>query len=133
MLIVPPPKIQKRRRVPQARASEVSPPAVALTLVFAAYNPAYPFIELEFDRAIDFSSMVGSAITVMDTASQHAKMAATSEVVVVNPAKIQITMVNAGAMSGSGVKLTALAGNGIVAVDDGGAWEGVAGLDLPFP
>jgi hypothetical protein len=108
-------------------------PPVALTLVAAAYNPAFPFIELEFDRAIDFSGMDGSKITVMDTASQHAKMAATSDVTVVNPKKIQVTMVNAGAMSGSGVKLTATAGSGIVAVDDGGTWDGVTDIALPFP
>ena len=127
MILIPPIPFRGRRR----RKGLVAPPA-ALTLVAAAYNPAYPFIELEFDREIDFSAMVGSAITVMDTASQHAKMAATGEVVVINPKKIQVTMVNAGAMSGSGVKLTATGGNGIVAVDDGGAWEGVTDVDLPF-
>ena len=123
------PPVKKHRKRMSVRAAK---PPVELTLVAAAYNPAFPFIELEFDREIDFSAMVGSAITVMDTASQHAKMAATGEVVVINPKKIQVTMVNAGAMSGSGVKLTATAGNGIVAVDDGGAWEGVTNVDLPF-
>ena len=35
--------------------------------------------------------------------------------------------------SGSDTTLTATAGNGIVAVNDGGHWAGVSGLVLPFP
>jgi hypothetical protein len=69
----------------------------------------------------------------MDTVTQHANMAATGEGTVVSPVLVRITMVSAGAMSGSGTKLTATAGSGIVAVDDGGTWDGVTGLALPFP
>ena len=31
------------------------------------------------------------------------------------------------------ITLTASAGTGIVATDDGGTWEGVEGLQLPYP
>ena len=46
---------------------------------------------------------------------------------------IEVTLEFASDYFGPGTLLTAGAGTGIVAADDGGAWAGVAGLELPFP
>ena len=48
------------------------------------------------------------------------------------PNWVQILLSRGADYSGADVTLTVGPGNGIVAVDDGGTWEGVTGLVLPF-
>jgi hypothetical protein len=51
----------------------------------------------------------------------------------IGPNQVQVLMQITGSASGDEVLLSVGAGNGIVAVDDGGTWGGVIGLGVPFP
>ena len=51
----------------------------------------------------------------------------------VSPLTVRLGLVGVGEATGSGVTLSAGAGNGIIAQDDGGAWPGVADVELPWP
>jgi hypothetical protein len=51
----------------------------------------------------------------------------------VTPTTVEIFLVDPTPASGTGTTLAVTAASGIVAIDDGGTWTGVAGLPLPFP
>ena len=51
----------------------------------------------------------------------------------IGPASVEIQLAEIEPIGAGDVRLTASAGNGIVAVDDGGTWGGVSALSLPFP
>jgi hypothetical protein len=87
-------------------------------------------LTLTFDRAIDISGMDGSQISVADHVEGNSFTAEGSPTVT-DPASVQIGLTYAGPVDvGTEVLLNAAAGNGIVAVDDGGAWAGVVDWEL---
>jgi hypothetical protein len=49
------------------------------------------------------------------------------------PSAVVIGLLETGPSGSSDTLLTAGAGNGIVAIDDGGGWSGVTALVLPYP
>ena len=49
-----------------------------------------------------------------------------------SPQSVRVALQELGATGAGSVTLTVLEENGIVAVDDGGTWEGVSDLSLPF-
>lgn len=128
MLVIPPPK--RKSKLPPRDAATKAP--VALTLVSAYYDGDAPGVHLTFDRAIDVSALVLSAFTVMD-GPDFIHFVGTGTPFLVGPTEVLVFLHNVGSASGSDVLLTAAAGNGIVAVDDGGTWEGASVLPLPFP
>jgi hypothetical protein len=111
----------------------VAPPATALSLVQATYQSAVPSIRLAFDRAIDVSGLVGTQIVIADGSISGLRFDAQGDVTIINPSTVEIGLVDIEAWAGPDVRLTAGAGSGIVAVDDGGTWAGVTNLLLPFP
>ena len=115
------------RPAPQAAAAPV-----ALSLVAAYYDGDAPGVHLTFDRAIDVSALVLAAFTVMD-GPDFIHFVGTGTPFLVGPTEVLVFLHNAGSASGSDVLLTAAAGNGIVAVADGGTWEGASGVGLPWP
>lgn len=115
------------RLAPQGAAAPV-----ALNLVAAYYDGDAPGVHLTFDRAIDVSALVLSAFTVMD-GPDSIHFVGTGTPFLVGPTEVLVFLHNSGSASGSDVLLTVGGGNGIVAVDDGGTWEGASGLGLPFP
>jgi hypothetical protein len=126
--------IPARRRVGRKRGvgAASSPGPAALTLVSAVYSPATA-ITLTFDRPIDISAIVGSAIRVNDGVNESTLWQATGSVTLMDPVTVELGLAVLGPPQGPGVTLTALGTNGIVAVDDGAAWAGAVHVELPFP
>ena len=121
----PPP----RRRAHHAPAS---PTAAALVLVSANYIFEYQFVELMFDRAINVDGLVASQIQVYDGAFAQNVFNGDAGTLLA-PDRVRVTLVPVEEWISPDVELTAGAGSGIVAVDDGGTWAGVIDLELPFP
>ena len=122
----------RHRRKRRALASQ-PPPPVALTLLEASYGIDEDIrLRLTFDRAIDASGIVGTQITV-GIQEYGYLYNATGLVIEIDPATIDIILVQIGGFEGEHDELNATAGSGIVADNDGGTWAGVSGLALPFP
>lgn len=126
--IVPAKKKSQRRK--RKRAAVAAPPA-PLTLVSAYYDGDVPGVYLTFDRAVDASAAVVGAFTVND-GPDSIHFVGTGAVMVVSDTQIRITLANVGSYGGDDVLLDVGADSGIVAVDDGGTWAGVADVVLPF-
>ena|SRR5688572_8313402 len=131
-MLLPAPPLYPRKRKPRPRGNRPPAPAAALTLVAADYDPGTAVI-LTFDRAIDISSLDGSAIIIDDGAFQGFRYSATLAAALTAPATVRIELDGVEEFVGPDVRMTAGAGNGIVAVDDGGTWAGVVNVVLPLP
>ena len=127
MVIVPTITFRRRRK---HRRITPPPPPQALTLVSASYADS-EWVELTFDRAVDASGFVPGQIAVDDGLISTFKFLANGPVTVVSPTTIQIALVDDGQASAFGILLDASSATGIVAVDDGGTWEGVNGYEIP--
>ncbi len=123
---------QRRRR--QVVSSPPTPaPPVGLVLVAAVYEEA-TWVRLTFDRAIDVTGLIGSAITVDDGDLSGVRWQATGpSVTMINPTTVRIELTEFDPFAGAGIQLDATSANGIGAVDDGGMWGGVTDVELPFP
>lgn len=133
MLIVPPPKFRKNRRPPEQEAVVPSPPPpVPLVLAAASCDDAIDYVVLGFDRSIDVSGLDPSTILVSDGDTTSASYTGNGETEMVDDATVKIYLQESGGPLGPGVVLVAPADTGIVAVDDGGTWEGATDLNLPF-
>jgi len=131
MLIPTPPKYVKRHR-PLKKKVQFGPPPAALTLVEASYGVDEDIrLRLTFDRAIDAAGIVGTQITV-GIQEYGYLYNATGMVIVIDPATIDIVLVQIGGFEGEADELNATALSGIVAVDDGGTWAGIANAELPI-
>jgi hypothetical protein len=129
MLINSPPLFRKR----PGRAQEAAARApVALTLVSATYDADAPGVFLTFDREIDLSGINVGAFVVLDGINGN-HMLGSGAPERVSPAQVLVYFVFVEPYAGPDVLLTAGADNGIVAMDDGGVWEGASDLGLPFP
>lgn len=111
------------------RTAPQAPPG--LSLIAASYL-ANTSVRLTFDRAIDIGAIVVSQIGVNDADDLGLKYVGTGSATLDGPATVVVLLADDGDASGTGTTLTAGSGNGIVALDDGGAWAGVADLSLPF-
>src|SRR4051794_23645965 len=120
----PPRKMRKRRQATAAPA--------ALTLVAAEYSDR-EWVRLTFDRAIDIAAIDGSQIIVDDEAQSGDRFDGTGGATLMSPATVQVNLNRIDSASESGVHLIVSASSGIVASDDGGTWEGVSDLALPYP
>ena len=132
-MLVPAPVPYRSRRGRIKRATAVRPPGVALTLVAAIYNENDGLLQLRFDRAINAAGLVGTAITVKDGSFDQCTWNGVSAVNIIDPQTIELTLIQGGSYVVDEVTLTAAAGNGIVAVNDGGTWAGATNVALPFP
>ena len=127
-----PPAIYKKRRGQSKKPKKAPPAPVGLTLVEASFaTDDYVSVRLTFDRAVDASGIDGTQITLGVNEFGYLYNA-TGAVVVLDPQTIEITCVQIGGWEGDNI-LNATSGTGIVAVDDGGTWDGVMDLALPFP
>ena len=122
----------KPRIVRKRRGASATVPAVELTLVSATYEKDNTSLTLGFDRAISIGAFDGTAIVLDDDAYLSMKFDGTAGAALVNPTTVQIFLSDIGSPTTTGVKLTASALTGIVAVDDGGTWAGGTELELPF-
>ena len=129
MLTPPPVKYPRRRR--RRLRPRSSPPPAALTLASAIETEGV--LTLAFDRAIDIGALDGSQIIVDDGAITGTQWQAVGAATLIDPATVEIGLVEVGPWAGPDMRLSATAGTGIVAADDGGTWAGVSDLELPFP
>ena len=134
------PLVERARRSRRKRPGRVatpppSPPGpAALVLVSATYSHLEPaYLVLSFDRAIDIAGLDGSAIGVDDGTITSELYDGTGGASLLNATTVKIFLTDLGFTPGVVTVLNASATNGIVAVDDGGAWDGASGLTLPYP
>ena len=104
-------------------------PVSPMTLVSAVFL-RLSALQLTFNRAIDPSDVLPDGFSVIDGDVQL-QFVGTSYYMI-DPTTIAIELVETGGAIGMGIKLYADASNGIKAVGDGAAWDGVSGLELPF-
>ncbi|MGB7159619.1 MAG: hypothetical protein WBD40_16245 [Tepidisphaeraceae bacterium] len=133
MVIIAPPLQPPRRRSRSKRRTTQPMPPVALTLVAASYDKDLSCVDLAFDRAIDIGAMDVTSVAVDDDTFRGLRLAGFETPVLLNPTTVRVSLNEVGGAMQPGVHLTTGAGNGIVAVDDGGTWAGATDLLLPFP
>jgi hypothetical protein len=107
--------------------------APALTLLEASFDEGAPSVRLAFDRPIDIDGLVGSAITVDAGNVTGMRYQATGVATMDGASAVVIGLVAVVPSASPDTLLTAGAGNGIVAIDDGGLWSGATDLVLPYP
>jgi hypothetical protein len=127
MLILPP---AARHRPGRAPPPVGAPAAVALTLVAAVCTEG-PTLILTFDRPIDVSGLAAGLLRV-DNGVLTFSYVGYATPTMVDPRTVEVLLNGIGDYYDPGVLLTAAAGNGIVAADDGGTWAGATDLSLPF-
>ena len=125
MLIIPTiPFRRQRQRTRRAPA--------ALTLVAAAFNADDLYLTLTFDRAIEIAAIDVGQFHVFDGVFNNRSYVGDGTATLQGPAIVRVNVTELGATGAGVVAMSAGAGNGIVASDDGGTWEGVENLTLPF-
>ena len=133
MLIPTTPLIYRKRPARAGRPRQFGPPPAALTLVEASFDEGGQTVRLSFDRAIDIDGLVGAQITVDAGNVTGTIYEALGPATLDGPSAVVIGLLEIGPSESPDTLLSAGAGNGIVAIDDGGAWAGVSELVLPYP
>src|SRR5688572_26265017 len=130
MLLPAPPKRRRPRKPRIAAATQVVPPGAPVTLVSASYEVGSG-VTLTFDRAVDVSGIVAGAFVVKDgpTGFTYQGISVFDH----SGALVGIELTGTTEYEGPDVLLDVAGGNGVAAVDDGGTFAGVTGLELPFP
>ena len=131
MLVIPTPKRQSKLP-PKEKVPPGPLPPAQLVLVSAYYDDMDIRLQLGFDRKIDMSAFDGSGIFVRDGTFHGMLYVATGSWEVVTDTTIRVSLDPVEEFVGEDVELTAGDATGIVAVDDGGTWPGVSGVELPM-
>ena len=131
MFIIPPPQRKQKRIRFKPELPPNPPPVTALTLVAAEFS-SDPFVDLTFDRAIDIENINLGAFRVNEQATGYYYLGQ-PDAMLISATTVRVPLVDVDYWEGTGLHLIAGAGNGIVAVDDGGTWSGTSDTDLPFP
>jgi hypothetical protein len=124
------PQFHWRKERPRRIKTRPAPPGPVL--VQAIYSHEDWLLTLAFDRTIDVSHFDGSQFTVRDGVFNGKVWIAESPPSVLDPMTICMSLDAIEDYAGPDVRMWATSLNGIVAAD-GGAWEGVSDLVLPFP
>jgi hypothetical protein len=123
-----------KRRIGRKRKSGAVQTVAPLTLVLATYEDINPSVlSLTFDRDIDVTALDWTAIVVNDQPNTGQRWQGTDEFSQPDDATVRITLIATGPATPGPLTMSASAGNGIVARDDGAAWAGASNLELPFP
>ena len=122
------PRISRKRRAVLASSNE---PGAPLTLVSGVWEVG-GLVTLTFDRAVDVAGIVPTAFIVHDgpTGFSYQGISVYDHS---TPQTVTVEMGGIAEYEGPRVLLDAASANGIVAVDDGGTFAGVTGLELPWP
>ena len=129
MIVFPVGKYRKPHA--KAKGSTAPPGPAVLTLVAASYSEA-ELVRLTFDRAIDFSDIDLSSITVRD-GQMDGHLFVGIEASAVGANGVDIILQAVEPFTDDYVARYATAENGIVAAVDGSEWAGVHELVLPWP
>jgi hypothetical protein len=127
----PPIAFQPRPPFRRRKPRPAPPVLVAAELVFDPVT-GDPCARLAFDRAIDVSRIAPAQVTVDDAAGAGWSYAGSGVASRPDAKTVVIALVQTGGAEGPTV-LHATAATGIVAAEDGGAWAGVASVELPYP
>ena len=115
--------IPVKPRVHRRRRTALTAPPAPLALVAAHYDGDAPGVYLTFDRAVEAGAVVLPAI-VVDDARESIRFIGSSGPSVISPVHILVFLTSIVTSSGPEVLLNVGAGNGIMAVDDGGCGRG---------
>jgi hypothetical protein len=117
------------RRTRRRAAANVVPPE-RLELVAGAWDVGP--LTLTFDRAIDIANILPAAFFVHDggTGFHYEGLSVIDQP---TPASVMLELSAVGEYEGTEVLLTVSGNNGIVAVNDGGAFSGFNDVVLPYP
>jgi hypothetical protein len=127
MLIIPPSNyVKSSRRVTRKKS------AAALVLTAATFDATGPNVLMTFDRAVDATGMDVGQVRLFDGETTFRNYVGQGVMTQASPESVRVSLTELGATGAGNVSLTVLDENGIVAVDDGGTWEGVSGLALPY-
>jgi hypothetical protein len=126
-LLMFPAKAPVRRR---RKGVQFSGPPAGPMLVGVSYE-ASGAMQLRFDRAVDVSGADTTKIVVSD-ASLGQMLRGTGAAGQQTGEDAIVFLEPVGPSVGTGVRLSASVGNGIVAIDNGGAWAGVSDVEIPF-
>jgi hypothetical protein len=130
MLIIPPPAYRKGQ--PRLKARNTAPPA--LMLVQAIYpTDVSGTIDLKFDRAINVDAFDGEQVIVKDGTLLGAICNCAGPAELQDAQTVRLFLVNLEDYLLPNQLLSATDATGIVASDDGGVWDGVTDVGLPFP
>ena len=132
MLTIAPTEFRKRRGRAKSRPA-TAPPIVAPTLIGAVYEWEEARVTLTFDRPVNVDGFDPLLLLVSDADEQGVRYEGSGVVTLTEQVVVRIGLAEIGASIGPGVTLTANAGAGIIAADNGAAWAGVTNLGLPFP
>jgi hypothetical protein len=113
-------------------AASVPPPAAALMLVGASFSPVTTILRLSFNKPVDVEGIFPGNLQVNDGASDI-QWEGQGPVTLVDPSTVEVGMFEIQAQAYPDTRLSAAEPTGIVAVEDGEPWAGVADLLLPFP
>jgi hypothetical protein len=87
---------------------------------------------LTFDRAVNASGFVASAVIVNDGSIAPGIWGGVGPAGILGPTQIAVSLERLGDAPFGPVTLSATASTGLVAVDDGGTWAGVTDVGLPY-
>lgn len=136
MLLPAPPLYPRRPKKGRKAKSSLTPPAATLVLTGAhcQLNDLPYSLTLQFDRPVDIAAYDGSQITVKDGQINGIELRGTGSAHLDDPTTVNIELVEVGPYDATEDELlTASATTGIVATDDGGTWDGVTDVELPYP
>ncbi len=110
------------------------PPPVPPVLSEASFDPETLLLTMTFDRAVNLDGLDPAQIIVDAAPLTGEAYQGSGPVEVLSPTQFTLGMSDAGSSGGMAILLLASATTGIVAVDDGGVWEGTgSGVELPYP
>jgi hypothetical protein len=127
-----PPFIPRKPMKYKPRVPAPAPFLQTLALISAFYDESVPAVFLTFDRAVDASALVASQVIVNDGSIAPGIYGGVGAAGILSPTQIAVTLERLADAPVGPVTLTATASTGLVAVDDGGTWAGVADVGLPF-
>jgi hypothetical protein len=129
-MLLPAPPLYPRNRKPRVKAAKPAPVVTGPVLVSATFEGNA--LTLAFDRAIDAAGLVPEQLVILDGPSL-VEWVGTIAFEQPTPDSLTVTMIENAEFAGEGVTLNAGGGAGIVAAVGSAAWDGVVGLELPFP
>ena len=108
------------------------PPPTGPVLVSATWETD-AFVLLTFDRDVELSESADPSQLRVDDQSGTGWAFIGTESTLAGPQQVHVEITHSGSAVGTGVKLTAGEGFGVVAADGDAPWVGVSDLELPFP
>src|SRR4051812_7023468 len=118
MLTIPPAQFRKRRKPPK-RTAPPAPPLPANPVIVAVAYQQSTWAEITFDRAVNISGMLLTAVAILDGPNGHRFVPTGPPTQTGGPATVKMNLLQITTVTGPTVILQVSALNGIVAASDG--------------